>query len=138
MRKPPLTIPPKPKQNFKNLLRQQIKSIQKDSEVVITNGNQEMIPMPHTPSHNFATINKTHLRLMKSSPPKILVQPVNVVPPVPLSTICSSNVSVKPKLTMEEIDASVVLINQALQELLLYPHGHLPPLKGHEPLWLSQ
>ena len=48
---------------------------------MITNDTDEMVPIPNC---NFATINKAHLRLTKSSPPKILAQPVNVVPPVPL------------------------------------------------------
>ena len=83
--KPPQPIiPPKPKQKFKILLRQQIKSIKKDSKVTITNDNDETIPMLPTPNHNFATLNKACLRLAKSSPPKILAQPVNVVPPYPL------------------------------------------------------
>ena len=122
-KKPQPIIPPKPKQNFKNLLRQQIKSIQKDSKVVITKDNGEMILMSHTPNHNFATINKNHLRLTKSSPPKIPVQQVNVMPPVPPATIHSSNASTKLKLTMAEIDTSAVPIVQAQQELLLYPNG---------------
>ena len=51
---------------------------------MITNDNDETVPMVPTPNHNFAMINKACLRLTKSSPPKILAQPVNVVPPVPL------------------------------------------------------
>ena len=133
-----LIIPPKPEQTFKNLLRKQIKSIQKDSKVVIMNDNSEMIPMSNTPNCNFATINKTHLRLMKSSPPKIPIQPVSVIPPVPPSIICSSNTSTKPKLTTVKIDTSAVPIDQAQQELSLYPNGLPPPLKNHEPLRSSQ
>ena len=47
--KPPQPIiPPKPKQKFKTLLRQQIKSIKKDSKVMVINDNDEMIPMVPT------------------------------------------------------------------------------------------
>ena len=41
-----------------------------------------MAPVSHDHYHDFATINRACFRLMKSSPPKILAQPVNVVPPV--------------------------------------------------------
>ena len=77
---PRLVIPPKLEQKFKALLRKQIQSIKKDSKVMVTNDNDQMIP---TTNRNFATINKAHPRLTKSSPPQIPVQPMNVVSPVP-------------------------------------------------------
>ena len=97
-------IPPKPEQKFKALLRQQIQSIKKDSKVTVTNDNDEMIPMVLTTNHNFTTINKTCLRLTKSSPPQILVQPMNVVSPVPPHVIPLINMNGKPKLIMIEAD----------------------------------
>ena len=81
--KPPRpVISLKPEQKFKALLRQQIQSIKKDSKVTVTNSNDETIPTVPTTNCNFATINKARLRLTKSSPPQIPVQPMNVVFPV--------------------------------------------------------
>ena len=108
--------------------------------MTVTNDNDEMIPTVPTPNHNFATINKAHLRLTKSSPPQILVQPMNVVSTVPPPTMPLSNINGKPKLTTIEADTPAEPIGQAQPELLLYPN-RCPPhfaLKNQEPLLLSQ
>ena len=87
------------------------------------NDDDEMLPVLRISNHNFATINKAHLRLTKSSLPKIPAQPVNVMPPVPPSALCLSNINDKLKLTMMELDISVEPIGQVQWELLLYPNG---------------
>ena len=123
------SILPKPKQNFRDLLRQQIKSIQNDLEVV---------PVSHDYNRNFATVNRTYFRLMKSLPPKIPVQPVNFVAPVLPDMAHSNDISNKPKLVTAE-DAPAILISQAQQELLLYLNGQPPlSLKKCEPVKSSQ
>ena len=78
-------IPPKPKQNFRDLLRHQINSIQKDSEIANVNdvNAKGRVPPPLDHNNNFATVNRAYFRLTKFSPPKILAQPVNIVPPIP-------------------------------------------------------
>ena len=78
-------------------------------------------------AHNcdFATVNRTHFRLMKSSPPKIPAQPVNVVPPVPPDMACSNNIRNTQLVTADDVPA--IPTSQAHQKLSLYTNGH-PPL----------
>ena len=105
-------MPPKPKQKFKTLLRQQIQS-----KVMVTNDNYDLIPMVPTPNNNFATINKARLRLTKSSPSQIPLQPKNVVspvtPPAPPPTMSLSNMNGKPRLTTIEVDTPTEPTGQA-------------------------
>ena len=132
------SIPPRPKQNFRDLHRQQIKYIQKDSEVVNTSDKDVMVPVSHNHNHNFATVNRANFRLMKSSPPKIPAQPVNIVPPVLPDMVCSNDVSNKLKLVTAE-DASAIPICQVQQKLSLYPNGQPPlSLQKCEPVKSSQ
>ena len=107
---------------------------------MVINGYDEMIPTVPTTNCNFATINKSHLRLKKSSPPQILVQLMNVVSPVPPSVpppiMPLNNKNGEPKLTMIEADTLAEPIGQTQPELLLYPNGCPPgfPLKSQEPI----
>ena len=97
-----------------------------------------MVPVSHDHNHNFATVNRAHFRLMKSSPPKILAQSVNVVPPVLPDMVHSNDISNKPKLVTAE-DASAIPISQAQQKLSLYPNGQPPLLlQKCEPVKSSQ
>ena len=127
--KPPRpVIPPKPKQRFKVLFRQQIQCIKKDSKVTVINGNDEMIPTVPTTNHNFTTINKACLRLTKSSPPQILTQPMKgVSPPLPPLIMPLNNRNGEPKLAMIETDTLAQPIGQTQPELFLYPNGCPPP-----------
>ena len=94
-----------------------------------TNSNDEMIPTVPTTNPNFATINKAHLRLTKSSPPQILVQQMNVVSPVPPGPppiMPLSNINGEPKLTTIGADTLAKPIGQTQPILLLYRNEHPP------------
>ena len=107
-------------------------------EVVNTSDKDITVPVSHDHNCNFATVNRVHFRLTKSSPPKIPAQPVNIVPPVLPDMVRSNDISDKLKLDTAE-DAPAISISQAPQKLSLYPSGQPPlSLQKCEPVKLSQ
>ena len=101
---------------------------------MVIDGNDGMITTVPTTNRNFATINKSHLRLTKSSPPQIPVQPMNVVSPVlpaPPPIMPSNNRNGEPKLAMIESETLAQPIGQTQPELSLYPNGCPSPVFLH-------